>query len=178
MQKHHFYHLSVKFSLTVPLSVSTVFHPGCQDTTINATLVSGKFVWEIVGSKFYRKLKLCPLRRRLWGKWREVCDGIWPNFTIKFLTETLKENNFYNKCNIMKLNWDLRWYWNKYVRRYYDREKMAALGWIYCAGGWSTMGRLLGRMDRGPESPGYGGIIRKWNIGTTSICWQWQTEKF
>ena len=71
----------------------------------------------------------------------------------------------------MKHNWDLRWSWNKYVRRYYDREKMAALGWIYCAGGWSTMGRLLGRMDRGPESPGYGGIIRKWNIGTM-INWK------
>ena len=138
-----------------------------------------EIVWKIVWSKFYRKLKLCPLRRRLWGKWREVSDGIWPNFTIKFLTETLKiTGTIYNKCNIMKLNWDLRWSWNKYVWRYYDREKMAALGWIYCAGGWSTMGRLLGRMDRGPESPGYGGIIQKWNIGTASICWQWQTEKF
>ena len=67
---------------------------------------------KIVWSKFYRKLKLCPLRKRLWGKWREVSDGIWPNFTIKFLTETLKiTGTIYNKCNIMKLNWDLRWSW-------------------------------------------------------------------
>ena len=175
MQKHHFYPLSVKFSLPVPLSVSTSFHPGCQETTINASLVSRKFVWK----KLSEVNSIGNWSFALWG---EDCEESGAKCVMEF-DRTLqlsfspklgkKTGTIYNKCIIMKLNWDLRWSWNKYVRRYYDREKMAALGWIYCAGGWSTMGRLLGRMDRGPESPGYGGIIQKWNIGTASICWQW-----
>ena len=33
--------------------------------------------------------------------------------------------------------------------------------WIYCGGGGSTMGRLLGRMDRGSESPEHEGKYQK-----------------
>ena len=80
---------------------------------------------------------------------------------------------FFGGAECLAINWDTCW-WNKYsaVPRYYQRQKMAAWGWIYCGGGWSTMGRLLGRMDGGSESPGHKGEkykkheqLRNW--GTT-----------
>ena len=50
--------------------------------------------------------------------------------------------------------------------------------WIYCGGGGSTMGRLLGRMDRGSESPEHEGKYQKkrsWQYSSADqnkACWR------